>query len=565
MKKIITALLSLSLLMLNFQVSAAFSDVSETNIYLQDINFIEQLGVVTGDTFKSEDAMTRGEFAKWLLRSSGFVGETYKPITLKRFADVKLKDNVNGPYIYKLAELGAVDFKSGKKNFFYPEKQITRIDALEWTFLVDGISVPKIFDTTTFQATDIKASSPVAPTIDKAIKLGILAPGRANPTKKLKRGEAAHSIKVAQSASQTFTVTLMPQNVSNMSKNSKFDLMTTAWDKIMNEYLRSNSVDRDALMYGAIEGMVKELGDKYSDFERPGNNTLADTLSGEVEGIGAVIQEKDNEVVVISPIVDSPAEKAGVLPNDVITKVDDKDIKGMNLTDVVKLIKGPKGSSVTLTVRRGTQTISIKITRDIVKVVSVKMKRTADNIAVINLNTFGDNTSNEFAAIAKDIKNNAPRGIVIDLRNNPGGYLNTAVDIGGYFIKSGERITTVKYPTREDPQNSKGTAELSAYKVVVIVNAGSASASEILAGALQDYGIAKVIGEKSFGKGTVQELSNFGDGSALKITIAEWLTPKGRSIDKDGVVPNIEVKLTDEDRKADRDPQLDRALAELRM
>lgn len=564
MKKTITTLLGICFFMLNFQVSAAFTDVPNTNKYFQDVNYVDKFGVVTEENFKPDEVITRQEFAKWLLKSFGFVGETYKIRTLKRFADVKFNSNPDAAYVYKLVELGAVEFQNGKKTYFHPENAITRVEALKWILVAEGMPMPQIFDAVTFQATDVKVSSPIAPIIDKSIKLGLLAPGKANPYKKLKRGEAAHYIRISKTTAPTLTVTILPSMGSDMLRNPKFDVMTTSWEKIMNSYLRSDSVNRDNLIYGAIEGMVKELDDKYSDFERPGDNALMDSLSGEIEGVGAVIQEKDGEVVIIAPIADSPAEKAGLLPNDVITKVDDKDVKGMKLNAVVQLIKGPKGTQVKLTIKREGKILSITITRDKIKIVSAEMKRTDDNIAVINLNNFGDNTSNEFAAIVEDIKKNAPRGIVIDLRNNPGGYLTTAIQISGYFVKNGDPITMVKYPNREDPQNSMGNAELRTYKTAVIVNAGSASASEILAGALQDYGLAKVIGEKSFGKGTVQELSDFSDGSTLKITVAEWLTPKGHSIEKNGITPDIEVKLTDEDRKADRDPQLDRALAELR-
>jgi carboxyl-terminal processing protease len=318
------------------------------------------------------------------------------------------------------------------------------------------------------------------------------------------------------------------------------------------------------MVYGAIDGLVKELDDKHSSFERPGDNALLESLSGEIEGIGAVIQMRDEEVVVISPIVDSPAQKAGLLPDDVITAVDDVDVKGMTLTAVVARIKGKKGTIVKLTVRRGGEKLNLAITRDKVKLVSVSLSWTPDNIAKITLSSFGENTISEFQSIVEEIQKKQTLGIVLDLRNNPGGFLSTSLSIAGYFIQAGERVTVVKYADREDPQNSTGSAALGSYKIVVLVNKGSASASEIIAGALQDYVLAKVIGETTFGKGTVQELSDFSDGSSLRLTVAEWLTPKGRLIEKNGIAPDIEVKMTDEDRKANRDPQMEKALEELR-
>jgi carboxyl-terminal processing protease len=192
------------------------------------------------------------------------------------------------------------------------------------------------------------------------------------------------------------------------------------------------------------------------------------------------------------------------------------------------------------------------------------MKRTKDNIAQITLSSFGNNTETEFQPILADLAKNPAKAIVIDLRNNPGGFLDTAVELGGYFIEPGKPITTVKYTDRQEAYNSHGTAELAKYKIAVIVNKGSASASEILAGALQDYGLAKVVGEQSYGKGTVQELSDFSDGSTLKITVAEWLKPKGGTIDAVGITPNFIAKITDEDRKAGLDPQMEKALEVVR-
>lgn len=547
------------------QPAAAFSDVPADHPYGADIQYLEQLGIVHEDTFQPDAPITREVFAKWLLKNAGFIGEQYKRKNKRYLFDVKRKENPYAPYIYRLIDLGLLESENGKKAIvFKPKKNLSRREALEWIFFVEGISVPKIFDENQFQAKDVKTGSKSAPLIHKAIQLGMLAPGKVKPAKKLTRAEAAHYLKIAKNQGATLTVTILPTVDSDFVRNPKYDILLGAWNKILQSYLHKDKVKRDDLVYGAVDGMIKELGDKNSDFERPGDNALLDSLSGEVEGIGAVVQKKDDDVVVVAPLVGSPAEKAGLLPNDIIIKVDDVVVKGMKLDAVVARIKGKKGTQVKLDIRRNGKSLTFLITRDVVKIVSASMKRTDDNIAIVSLRDFGRNVDFEFGDVVAQIKENKPKAIIIDLRNNPGGFLDKSITVAGHFIKNGEKVASVRYPDHEQIYASSGDGALAEYKIIIVANAGTASASEILAGALQDHGLAKVVGEKTYGKGTVQELSDFTDGSTLKLTVAEWLTPKGRTIEKDGIAPDIEVKLTDEDRTAGRDPQMERAVEEMR-
>lgn len=566
MKKLFEIFLGLAFFFTSiFTASAAFSDVPTDHQYGADIQYLEQLGIVHEDTFQPDSPITREVFAKWLLKNAGFIGEQYKRKNKRLLIDVKRKENPYAPYIYRLVDLGLLESEDGKKiNTFHPKKTLGRREALEWIFFVEGISVPKIFDENQFQAKDVKIGSKNAPLIHKAIQLGMLAPGKVKPAKKLTRAEAAHFLKIAKNQGVTLTVTILPTVDSDFVRNPKYDILLGAWNKILQSYLRKDQVQRDNLVYGAVDGMVKELGDKNSDFERPGDNALLDSLSGAVEGIGAVVQKKDDDIVVVAPLAGSPAEKAGLLPNDIIIKVDDVTVKGMKLDAVVARIKGKKGTQVKLDIKRNGKSLVFTITRDVVKIVSASMKRTDDNIAIISLRDFGRNVDFEFGDVVTQIQENKPKAIIIDLRNNPGGFLDKSITIAGHFIKNGEKVASVRYPDHEQMYTSSGDSALAEYKIILIANAGTASASEILAGALQDHSLAKVVGEKTFGKGTVQELSDFTDGSTLKLTVAEWLTPKGRTIEKDGITPDIEVKLTDEDRTAGRDPQMDRALEELR-
>lgn len=561
---VITAFILNALLLNNSFTAKAFSDVIDGSKYSSDIKILEEKGIIEGDTFSPSKFITKEEFARWMLQYQGFNGDKYTKKSKKSFSDVKRVNNPNYGYIYKLVDLGVFDINS-KNTKFNPKGKLTRIHAIQWIFELEGIQTPKVLNDEEFLAKDVKPNSDIGPIIDKAIKLEMLEPGNVKPFEYLRRGEAAHYLNAVRRNSSTITVKIIPSTDSDMIRNPKYDVLVTTWNKIFDSYLRKDSVNKDELVYSAIEGMVKGLDDKYSDFERPGNNSVIDSLSGEVEGIGAVLQKKDEAVVVVAPIADSPADQAGLLPNDEITAVNDKDIKGMSLNQVVVLIKGKKGTSVKLTIKRGTKTLTLEIVRDIVKIPALTTKRTDDNILIITLNDFGAHCVEEMNKVLLDVKANKPKAIVLDLRNNPGGYLNAAVDIGGFFIEKGKRVASVKYPNREEVFNSSGDAEFAAYKIVVLTNGGSASASEIVAGAMQDYEIAKIIGETTFGKGTVQEVSNLQDGSVLKLTVAEWLTPKGRSIQKNGITPDIEVKLTEEDRTAKKDPQMDRALLELRI
>lgn len=557
MKKISLLLCALFIVLSTWTATFAESPV--------DLEYLRENRIIdVNESAVPGELISRERFAKWLLRNVGFADEKYTPKSQEKpFRDVS-KKNTYATYIYRLKDLGVFDGAPYNPKLFKPKEEITLKEALEWTFFVHGIPVPKVIDKEDFWATNVKSTSRVAPLVDKAMKLGLLKPGKVDLYKKLTTENAAFFLKTVRGTIPTLTVTILPTVESDLTSNPKFDILLTVWNRIGQTYLKRNGVNNDELVYGAIEGMVKELKDKHSEFLRPGDGDLIDSLHGEIEGIGAVIQLEGEEVRIVSPIIGSPAERAGLLPNDIILKVDDVVVKGMKLNAVANRIKGKRGTQVKLELKRNGKIFTVTITRDIVKIISAKVEFTEDNIAKITLSNFGELTIAEFREIIAKIQEKKPHSLVLDLRNNPGGFLETAVAIAGFFIERDRDIAIVKYPAYEEPQRSDGNAELGSYRTVILVNTGSASASEIIAGALQDYGIAKIVGEKTYGKGSVQELSTFSDRSQLKLTVAEWLTPLRRSIEKDGIAPNIEVKLTEEDRKAGRDPQMERALEELR-
>ncbi|OGD57110.1 hypothetical protein A2V71_01595 [Candidatus Berkelbacteria bacterium RBG_13_40_8] len=341
-----------------------------------------------------------------------------------------------------------------------------------------------------------------------------------------------------------------------------FGIFWEAWDKVMENYV--GSPDPQKMVYGAVAGMVEALGDPYSAFMEPGaTKTFLEDLSGEISGIGAEIDLRDGKLLIISPLADSPAEKAGLKPQDQILKINDEVTDNMTLEEAISKIRGKAGSKVTLTIMRSDwkEPQQIEITREKIQIKSVKWEMKPDNIAYIQINQFGDDTTDLMKQAVQEINAKNPRAIILDLRSNPGGYLDSAIDVGSLFIPKGSVV--VKEKDKNGQINEEKTTLdpiLEKYKIIVLINGGSASASEIVAGALRDAGRATLVGEKTFGKGSVQNLEELSGGATLRITTAEWLTPKGRAIDETGLAPDIEVGLSEEDIQADRDPQLDKAL-----
>jgi carboxyl-terminal processing protease len=337
------------------------------------------------------------------------------------------------------------------------------------------------------------------------------------------------------------------------------------WHTLEDKFVDRGKIVPQKMVYGAIQGMVAALDDPYTSFFDPEDSKqfLEDT-NGSFEGVGMEIGIKKGQLQVVSPIENSPAQKAGLKAGDLIVRIGDKSTADMTTDEAVDLIRGPKGSEVTLSMYREEwqETRDIKLTRDVINVPSIKIKIRDDGIAYVQLYQFTEKAGDDFRAAAVDIINSGVKGIVLDVRNNPGGYLHVAQEIGGWFLDKGQVVTHEDSGDEREKQDylSEGPSLLSKYPIVVLINGGSASASEILAGALRDNRGVKLVGTKSFGKGSVQQLVQFGDGSSLKVTIAKWLTPKGDQISEVGLTPDYEVKITPEDETAGKDPQLEKAI-----
>lgn len=344
-----------------------------------------------------------------------------------------------------------------------------------------------------------------------------------------------------------------------------FSLFWETWKVLKEKFFEPKRFDTQQMIEGAISGMVESLGDPYTNFFNPKETKeFFEEAKGTFEGIGIEIDKKNDELLVISPLEGTPAEKAGLRAGDKILKIGDKDTIDLTLEGAVKLIRGPKGTEITLTILRESwkEPKDFKIIRAVIKVPSLKWEIKEGDIAYLKIYQFFDRTANDFRNTAIEILNSPAKKIILDLRNNPGGYLEVAQEIAGWFLKNGDIVVIEDAgPGKErNEYKSEGNEKFLDYPIVVLINQGSASASEILAGALRDNRNALLIGEKSFGKGSIQELEELRGGSSLKVTIANWLTPKGQLITAQGLEPDTKVEMTEKDYEEGKDPQLEKAI-----
>lgn len=352
-----------------------------------------------------------------------------------------------------------------------------------------------------------------------------------------------------------------------MPTDVDFSLFWDSWRVIEENYVDRESLDRQAMIYGAISGLLESLDDAYSVFMPPQESKkFIDDMSGSFDGIGAEVGMRKGVLTVISPLEGNPAQRAGLKAGDKILKVDDTLTADLTLDESVNLIRGKKGIPVRLLISRDewNEAKEITIVRDTIKIPIIKWEM-KDDIAYVAFYHFTENSASEFKRTVNEILKADAKGLVLDLRNNPGGYLEVAVDISSWFIPKGEIVVVEDFGNDEKNEyRSQGFNGLRDMPTAVLINEGSASASEIVAGALRDVKGIKLVGEKSFGKGSVQQMKNLKGGSSIKITVAKWLTPSGICINKEGISPDIEVEMTDEDIDNMRDPQLEKALELLR-
>ena len=333
------------------------------------------------------------------------------------------------------------------------------------------------------------------------------------------------------------------------SPQNDFDIVEQAWEIILRDYVENDQIDTEALAQGAVRGMVEALGDPYTSYLDAEDYQLGlKSLEGSFEGVGAYVTIKDEQLMIIAPIADSPADKAGIRAGDIVLEIDGQSTTGMSLVEAVLLVQGPEGTQVDLLVLHEGETEPelISIIRAVIEVPSVEFEM-REEIAYIVITNFSERTAAELLTVIETINQQGAEGIILDLRGNPGGLLETVVDVASFFLREGVVVDVVDSKGNHDVYSVRPGGITTDLPMVVLVDEYSASGSEVLAGALQDYGRAVIAGTTTFGKGSVDILRRLGDGSGLYITNARWLTPKGRLIEGEGIYPDYELELEGED------------------
>ena len=355
--------------------------------------------------------------------------------------------------------------------------------------------------------------------------------------------------------------------LNQANADEPFDAMWAAWNILHAEY--DGDIDDVLLVDDAIQGMIDALGDDHSAYLDPNfQESTQDAFQGEIEGIGAEVEEVDGDIRIVSPFEGSPAENAGLRTGDILREANGEVLTGLDVFDAARIVRGPKGSTVTLLVERNGETFTVDIVRDTIKIPSVRGEMLDDNIAYARLSRFGERSTEELATLIESLLAENPDGLILDLRGNPGGLLTAAVDIGEIFLKEGVVLVERFGDGAEDVYEADGKGIATDIPMIVLIDEGSASASEVIAGAIQDSGRAPLLGVNSFGKGTVQTWRTLSNGGGIRLTIARWLTPDERWVHGDGLTPDIVVELPEFDPETMTeedfvDTQLDAAIAYL--
>jgi carboxyl-terminal processing protease len=366
--------------------------------------------------------------------------------------------------------------------------------------------------------------------------------------------------------SRTTSLSITDSDIAKIANSSEFSSFWKVWQVLDERFVDSGSTTPQDKIYGAIQGLASSYNDPYTTFFPPVEAKMfKEEIAGDFGGVGMEIGVKDKQLQVIAPIKDSPAERAGVKTGDFIISINGTSTVSMSTEEAVKLIRGPKGTEVEISFipANSSKPVIRKIIRDTIKIPTIDIVNKPGGITVISLYSFTAQSPNLFRNALREFVASGNHKLVLDLRRNPGGYLDAAWDMASWFLPAGKTVVIEDFGGNSEPNvfRSKGYNIFSdKLEMVVIVDNGSASAAEILAGALQENGVAKLVGVKTFGKGSVQELVSITSDTSLKVTVASWLTPKGHNLSHDGLNPDYVVEVTEKDLSAKKDPQMEKAL-----
>lgn len=561
---------------------AEFSDVPPTHNYYNAVTALEEAGIIKGysdNTFQPDQLIKRSEFMKIVFNHAGY--SPREGFYTNAYTDVP-DGSWFAPYVKKALDLNLIKINPDLPKFF-PKQPVSRIESLQLILPLEGVPAPLSSDTSGIIFEDIEPDSLYSHYVRAAQKAGIFIPEEQPyffPLKNLTRGETAELLYRAQiyrqilgdpieiPASELIKPISSGADAPNFINNPKFPIFLSVWTKINTESLYKDDIDPDELVYGAISGMVEKLPDKHATFQNPNEALeLLNDLDGKYEGIGTVLDFFEDEFLIITVMKGSPAETAGLKAGDVILKVDGENVSDMTITELINNIKGPSGSTVKITIRRNNETKTLSIQREEIALDTVFFEggfEVPGNIGYISIYQFTGSTAYDFKQLLDQTLANNPKGLIIDLRDNPGGHVNAAYEVLDLFIDQGETLAKMDFSGLLRDASSNGPGNIpDKIRVVVLVNGNTASAAEIVAGALQDHGAATLIGEPTYGKGTMQEVNTYNDGSLFKFTIAEWFTPLNNKVDQKGLTPDILVNRTKDDVLGKTDSQLERAILEL--
>lgn len=566
MKKFLASILIIGLL-IPLSVQAANNDASSGD-YTQAIEYLHNLGVIEKEiaNFSPDKKISKGELYKLIWDSAGFKGEKISK-TPTGFTDVSPTSKF-APYVRKSVESGILK----KGGMFLPNAKVSRIEALETVFTIMGIGITRIFDKKEVVFKDLQNNNKWAPLGKTAMEFGIWSTEQMfNPRQKITQGELAYFIykissQLREDIPQIQVIQIpYPNSQSTFVSNDEFRVLEEVWGRIHDKFVFRDRINDKKLIQGAIDGMVKKLDDKYTVYQEPSDaKNFNETLSGEFDGIGISIDLIEEKVIIISPIKGTPANDAGLRANDIILEIDKKNIQGLKLPEVSNMIKGPAGTSVELIIEREGKKKTYTIVRKRIKLDAVTSEMKG-NTGYIMIRNFTETSGAEFGREVKSLLTKNPTSIIIDLRDNPGGYLDASLLMLDYILPAKTRLASLIFAKREtaeqflqesasmvgraevDPIKPEvifyaiGNGELSNLPIKVLINSGSASASEIMAASLKENNHVTLIGEKSFGKGTVQEIADFVDGSMFKQTIGRWQTPNENNLTANPINPDVTV------------------------
>jgi C-terminal peptidase prc len=575
MKKITTIAvgLLLGIFSTSLPLHAFYKDVNENTPHFQAIKSLYNQDLLEEkNNFQPDKLVTKSELIRQILN--------YTQIELSKKLDIPYSDltkrHSDAEYIQTALDYQFIKFSSDQQNF-QPKLTITKHYALTKVFQALGIGMDPFFDRNKLHFNDIKSFSPMAIVAFKAQEIGIFEEANSqeyNAYKRITRAELANYLYLTQkhlqkqgngpqqppriefkieSALQT------PKTKQGLYNDPTFPIFLDVWDNLHDDYYHKEQLDNTELIQGAISGMVEQADDSYTVYQEPqeADNFLS-TINGKFEGVGMSIETVDNQVIVISPLKNSPAEKAGLKPNDIIIAVDGEEVAGLDSGGVAAKIRGPANTDVVITVKRAGKILDFTVTRASIEISSAfaeMLYKGTTKIGYISIIQFNNESFHTFREEAQKLLDEGAAGLIIDLRNNPGGYLNVSVNfISLFFEKEKVAVIVRNSDGIEKVIKTTGNGFLDGVKTTVLINEGSASASEILAGALQDYKAAKIIGTNSFGKGTVQDVVQYKDGSIFKYTTAIWLTPLNQNINEVGLKPDRYIENKDDgiDRQLQR-------------